>query len=139
MPVRVKTLGLAGLLVGVACGGTVSGGGGGGGSDAGGGSSTGNGSCTSSAGGAIVTCTDYGEGFTASTVMQVCTSSMATYSTSACPSTNRVGRCELTATNGGATAIDAVSFYPPETTANAMSACAMENGMGPITTTFTPN
>jgi hypothetical protein len=132
----VKILGLASLLVSVACGGSSSGGGQGG---AGGAGTTGSGSCTMGTGSTLVVCTDYGAGFTSSTVMQACTTSMATYSAAACPSANRVGRCEITETNGAVSAGDAVNFYPPETRAAAMSACSMENGLGGITTTFVAN
>jgi hypothetical protein len=128
----LKILGLASLLASVACGGGSSGGG-----DV---STTGSGSCTTNSGGMLVTCTDYGAGFTASTVMQVCaTSSMTIYSAAACPSANRVGRCEITETRGGVSAGDAVNFYPPETAAAAMSACAMENGVSGVTTRFVAN
>jgi hypothetical protein len=84
----------------------------------------------------FVTCTDFGAGFTASTVMQTCAASMGTYSAAACPSTNRIGRCEITETRGSVIAADAVNFYPPETSANAMSACAMEYGVNGVTTMF---
>ena len=133
----LKTLGLASLLVTLGCGGSSSGGGGPGGG--GGGTTTGSGSCTMSTGGTLVTCTDYGAGFTASTVMQTCSASMSTYSAAACPSANRVGRCEITEMTGTVSVGDAVNFYSPETSATVMSVCSSENGVGGITTTFVPN
>jgi hypothetical protein len=139
MSSMVKILGLASLLVSLGCGGSSSGGGGSGGGGGGGGMTTGSGSCAVSTGGTLVTCTDYGAGFTASTVMQTCSSSMATYSTAACPSANRVGRCEITEMQGAVSVGDAVNFYSPETSATVMSVCSMENGLGGITTTFVPN
>jgi len=84
----------------------------------------------------IESCTDYGEGFTTSDVTQVCTGEMGTYSAAVCPSANRVGRCEISESNAAA---DAVSFYPPETAADVMSACSMENGVDGVTATFVPN
>ena len=71
--------------------------------------------------------------------MQECTAISATYSTSACASTNRVGRCEISISRNGVTAADAVSFYPPETISAGTQACNMENGFDGATTTFVAN
>jgi hypothetical protein len=129
----LKILGVASLLVGVACGGSSSSNGGGGTN------TTGSGSCATNSGGMLVTCTDFGAGFTATTAMQNCTGSMTTYSAAACPSANRVGRCEITETSGSVTVGDAVNFYPPETAALAMQACNMENGLNGVMTKFVAN
>ena len=116
-------LGLAVLLVTMGC------------SSGGGGTSvSGNGSCSQMSGGMLVTCTDYGTGFSASEAMQICSSTMDVYSADSCPSANRVGRCEITDSGHGASAGESVSSYPPETAADAMSACTMENGVMGVTT-----
>jgi hypothetical protein len=87
----------------------------------------------------LTSCTDFGAGFTPSDVMQICSGTMGTYSAGDCPTANRVGHCQLTETRGGVSGGDAVSFYPPNTAADVMSACAMENGMNGVTATFVPN
>jgi hypothetical protein len=115
-----------------ACGGTSVGGG----AD---GESVGSGSCASSAGGTVVTCTDFGAGFSSSMVMQECSAMMTTYSASSCPTANRVGHCDISITRNGQTAADAVSFYPPETASAGQQACNMENGFDGATTTFVAN
>lgn len=133
MRLTIKALGLAALMT-AACGGGTSGGGGGTGDI-----SAGSGSCVSSAGGTLVTCTDYGAGFTTGMVIQECSALSATYSSSACSSANRVGRCEISISRNGVTAADAVSFYPPETIGAGMQACNMENGFDGATITFVAN
>jgi hypothetical protein len=125
----VKTLVLASFLAIVAC---SSGGGGGP-------STSGNGSCVATSGGMVITCTDFGAGFNANNVMQLCSTSMGTFSTGSCPSANRVGRCEVTETRGSVTAGDAVSIYAPASAAQAMMVCNSENGVNGVTTTWVPN
>ena len=120
--------------LGGACGGSTSSGG----SDGEG--FTGNGSCalsTSGSGGNVTSCDDFGQGFTDSLATQACSSQMGTFSTSACPATGRVGRCQITSSNGADR--DQVSFYPPTTAADVMAACSMENGMDGVSATFVPN
>ncbi len=88
----------------------------------------------------IITCTDYGVGFTQSEVMQICGgTSTSTYSAGPCPSANRVGRCEITDSSGGMSVGESVSVYPPETAAGAKAICNMENGVNGVTTTFVLN
>ncbi len=122
-----KILGIVSIAVSAACS-----------SSSGGPSSSANGSCTSTGGGAM-TCIDFGAGFTSSEAMQACSGTSMTFSSGSCPSTNRVGRCEISETKNGVTAADSVSFYLPDTAAAAMSGCAMENGVNGVTTTWVPN
>jgi hypothetical protein len=130
----MMTLGLLAMAASAACGGTT--GGGGSGAD---GESTGTGSCASSAGGALASCTDFGIGFTPSTVMQECSTMGMTYSPSPCPTTNRVGHCDVSVSRGGVTAADAVSFYPPETASSGQQACDTLDGFDGAMTTFVAN
>jgi hypothetical protein len=81
----------------------------------------------------IVSCTDYGTGFKMSDVMSLC-ATPSTYSSGSCPSTNRVGQCEITDSGNGGSAGESVSAYAPETASQGMSACSMENGVMGVTT-----
>jgi len=63
-----------------------------------------------------MTCTEYGQGYTASSVMMACSGVSQTYSAGACPTANRVGRCTITATSSGNTASAVLSSYAPVTT-----------------------
>lgn len=99
---------------------------------------TGNGSCTTGgdAGAEFPSCTDFGVGFNATSVMSDCTSQMAAYEASPCPTANRVARCELAETMNGQSAAAVVNFYPPVTTAEVMQVCSMDNGEDGVTTTY---
>jgi len=97
------------------------------------------GSCAQSSGGAVVSCSDYGEGYTAAQVMASCSGASSTYSGSPCPSDNRVARCVITVTAAGVTAATTVSYYPPRTPANVMQACSQANIGGGVTATFAAN
>lgn len=97
------------------------------------------GSCAQSSGGAVISCSDYGEGYTAAQVMSSCSGASSTYASSACPSESRVARCVITVAAGGVTATTTVSYYPPLTPAAAMQACSQANVGGGITATFTAN
>jgi hypothetical protein len=99
---------------------------------------TGNGSCTTGgdAGAEFPSCTDFGAGFNAGSVMSDCTSQMATYSASPCPTASRVARCELSQTMNGGSAAAVVNFYPPVTAAQVMQVCSMDNGEDGVTTTY---
>jgi hypothetical protein len=124
-----KKLGLAVLLVTTACSGS------------GGPSTTGSGSCLliSTPGGMLTSCVDFGAGSTPSDVMQSCNATMSIYSPGACPSANRVGRCELTGTRGGVSRGGQLCYYPPNTAADAMAACAMYHSANGFVATFVPN
>jgi hypothetical protein len=83
------------------------------------------GSCTTPAQGGGSICVDFGAGYSQSLAMQSCdTSTMSTFSTEACTSTNRVGRCTLSA--GGFTRT--ISFYAPLTAMDATSTCTAQGG-----------
>lgn len=97
------------------------------------------GSCAQSSGGAVASCSDYGEGYTAAQVMSTCSAAGGTYSSSACPSENRVARCAITVSVAGVTASTTVSYYPPLTAANVMQSCSQSNIGGGVTATFTAN
>ena len=97
------------------------------------------GSCAQSSGGAVVSCSDYGEGYTTAQVMTSCSGAGGTYSSSACPSENRVARCAITVSAAGVTATTTVSYYPPLTVANVMQSCSQANIGGGVTATFTAN
>jgi hypothetical protein len=84
-----------------------------------------------------MSCDDFGQGFTDSEATQDCSSQMGTFSTSACPTAGRVGRCQITSSNGDAR--DQVSFYPPTTAADVQTACNMENGVNGVSATFVAN
>jgi hypothetical protein len=101
------------------------------------GSFTGNGSCalsTTTSGGQIMSCDDFGQGFTDSLASGDCSSQRGTFSAAACPSAGRVGRCQITSSNGAGR--DQVSFYAPVKAADVMAACNMENGVDGVSTNF---
>jgi hypothetical protein len=63
---------------------------------------------------------------------------MASFSSNACPASNRVGRCMQTVTASGVTLVEVQNYYPPVTAAAVMTVCASENS-GNIVTTFIAN
>jgi hypothetical protein len=74
------------------------------------------------------TCTDYtGDAWTApSSGSRTCASvSGATFSSSACATTGRVGSCVV---NSGTSSEVVLRFYPPSTTATAQAACGQQPG-----------
>ena len=74
-------------------------------------------------------CTDYtGDAWSApSSGSRACAAvgSGATYSSSACATSGRVGSCVV---NSGATSEIVLRFYPPSTTATAQAACGQQAG-----------
>ena len=82
------------------------------------------GSCPSKNGG---TCTDYlGSAFTTAFAQDRCQRSAGNYSSSACPSTNRVGSCAL---EGDQPYAEAVRFYSPQMAlATAQDTCTILGG-----------
>jgi hypothetical protein len=101
------------------------------------GGSDGPGSCSVSSGGAVVQCVDY-TGVTSDQVSQNCTALRGTYATSACSSSNRVGRCTISSTAGGISLTQTLSYYPPTTVSSVMSICSQVTGTG-VTATFMAN
>ena|SRR5579871_2392286 len=89
----------------------------------GGGSSGPAGSCNVTGTGAME-CVDFNSGYNSSQAQQACTQSGGTYSSSACTSAMRVGRCTLSQGQFSQTA----NFYPPTTAADAMTACQAQGG-----------
>lgn len=85
------------------------------------------GSCDISVSGSHV-CSEYGAGYTADNVRAAC-ASPGVYSAGSCSSTDRVGRCTITA---GSTTYTQ-HYYPPMTSAIATAACTAASG------TFTAN
>lgn len=79
-------------------------------------------------------CIDYGEGFTTTDAMQDCAAHGGSYSSTACPSENRVGRCIVTALIAGATHSETQNYYTPNTSAGVMQACTRQSGNGTTAT-----
>lgn len=75
--------------------------------------------------GATEVCTDYQQAYTPSTAQLACS---GIYSTAACPTANRVGRCAVSVTVLGSTASTTLSYYAPTTTDIAMLACTSAGG-----------
>ena len=86
-----------------------------------------------------MSCTEFGQGYTTSSVMMACSGASQTYSAGACSATNRVGRCTITASGNGATATAVLSTYPPTTTDQAKTACTAAGSIGGVMTSFQPN
>ena len=85
------------------------------------------GSCTTRSGGAIVGCTEYGEGYTASLVMTGCPQGGGTYSAGDCTTANRIGHCDIAARVSGRMVTERISYYPPSTIALATQQCMDQN------------
>ena len=96
------------------------------------------GSCSTPTTGTVTQCVDYGGSYTASAVMQSCSANNSSYSSSACPSVNRVARCTITVSVGSANAVSTLNFYPPNTAADEMTSCNAMNTKG-VTVTFQAN
>lgn len=91
-------------------------------------SNGGTGSCTttSTAGGATrMSCTDYSMNTSTVNYQSLCTTTlMGTWSASACPTANRVGRCRLTSSLVTSTQ----NFYAPMTVDEARMDCTQSTG-----------
>jgi hypothetical protein len=100
-------------------------------SSSGGGSSTAGGSCTLPSSGG---CDEWSSTF-AGAVQTACNQSGGTYSSGACSSSGRVGRCAFTTSGTGAYTYT-ISYYTG-TAASLQAACNQLNGQGGITTVWT--
>ncbi len=103
----------------------------------GGGTTSASGSCSGIESSTQV-CVEFGSAYTSSLVQQACTSQGLTYSSSGCTATGRIGRCTFTPSQGGAPMSYTAAFYSGDA-ASLQSACTQSNGVGGMTTTWTPN
>ena len=103
-----------------------------------GGGAGGAGTCSASPVTMSMGCTDYGEGFTTSEAMQDCAAHSGSYSSIACPSENRVGRCIVTGLISGTAHSETQNYYTPNTTAGVMQTCTRQGGNG-TTATYVDN
>lgn len=90
-------------------------------------SSAGVGSCTQTQG-STTFCADYNSNVSATNARSTCTSASGSYSTSACTSTNRVGRCVAPGVVGGVQTTSTLNFYTPATDADARQVCTAFGG-----------
>jgi hypothetical protein len=97
------------------------------------------GSCVYTSGGMVVHCVEFHESFVQSEVMTSCPSSANSgYSTSECPATNRIGRCQTSTLSNGVTLGQIVAYYPPDTATSAMADCSRSQSASE-TATFIAN
>ncbi len=89
------------------------------------------GSCAQTVSGNMI-CADYAGGVTSDNARSACTGAMGSYSTTACTSTNRIGRCAVQGTIGGTQTTSTLNMYNPLTDANARQLCTLLMG------TYTP-
>ena len=96
--------------------------------------------CTSSAGscaassGTLSYCVEItGGNANADNTRSLCTGASGTYSSGACATANRVGRCNATTTTGGTSLTTVTSVYSPATAEQGMALCTLLMG------TWTPN
>ena len=95
------------------------------------------GNCSSSNNGMVVQCIEYGEGYTPDQVKASCGGASASYGTGGCTSDGRVGKCAIKQSVAGLSLKQAISYYPPTTVAQAMTACSQYNNANAgITGTF---
>lgn len=95
------------------------------------------GNCATTNNGAVIQCIEYGEGYTPDQVKASCQGANASYGTGGCTSDGRVGKCSVKQTVAGISLQLATSYYPPNTTAQAMTACNQyNNASAGITGTF---
>lgn len=91
------------------------------------GSSSSAGSCSQTMGSTSF-CADYNSNVSATNARATCTSNNGSYSTTACTSTNRVGRCVAPGLVGGVQTTSTLNFYTPTTDADARQVCTALGG-----------
>jgi len=73
-------------------------------------------------------CADYNTDVSAANARSACTSGGGSFSTSACSTTNRIGRCVAPGTIGGAQTNSTLNFYVPTTDQDARQVCTLLSG-----------
>lgn len=84
-------------------------------------------SCSQTSGG-VSFCADYNANVSTDNARAACSGASGSFSTSACTSTNRIGRCVAPGMIGGTQTNSTLNFYVPTTDSDARQVCTALNG-----------